>query len=350
MKRYVAILLAFVLCFSAFGFQVTANDAEGASYPTFKVVITEDGNGTATITAALPEGIGSGKIVIDTADDISLISGSVTSLAGGFCNENYNRNGVTGVCVTFANSSGGHYAEGTIVFSAKYIVADGATLDKDDIIVGEWSLSDGMERLAGQEDGGVAIEVVYHTHSYDNACDTECNTCGAVREIEHDYKTVWSADDANHWHECSVCGDKTDIAEHGYDNACDTECNTCGAVREIEHDYKTDWSADDTNHWHECSVCGDKTDVAEHSYDNVLDTDCNGCGHIREPEGILGDVNNDGEANNLDAAIVLRYDAGILEELSDTQRLLGDVDRDGEITNIDASLILKYDAGIIEKF
>ena len=300
MKRYVAILLAFVLCFSAFGFQVTANDAEGASYPTFKVVITEDGNGTATITAALPEGIGSGKIVIDTADDISLVAGSVTSLAGSFCNENYNRNGVTGVCVSFANSSGGHYAEGTIVFSAKYIVAEGATLDKDDIIVGEWNLSDGIERLASQKDGGVAVEVVYHTHSYDNACDTECNTCGAVREIEHDYKTVWSADD--------------------------------------------------TNHWHECSVCGDKTDVAEHSYDNVLDTDCNGCGHIREPEGILGDVNNDGEANNLDAAIVLRYDAGILEELSDTQCLLGDVDRDGEITNIDASLILKYDAGIIEKF
>jgi len=117
----------------------------------------------------------------------------------------------------------------------------------------------------------------------------------------------------------------------------------------IEHSYKTVWSTDDEKHWHQCYSCDDKVDVSEHSYDNIFDTDCNDCGHIREPEGILGDVNNDGEANNLDAAIVLKYDAGILEEFSDTQRLHSDVDRDGEITNIDASLILKYDAGIIEK-
>ncbi len=59
----------------------------------------------------------------------------------------------------------------------------------------------------------------------------------------------------------------------------------------------------------------------------------------------LGDANGDGEIDNIDAAAVLKYDAGITEEIGNA-----DVNGDGEINNIDAALILKYDAGIIEKF
>lgn len=61
-----------------------------------------------------------------------------------------------------------------------------------------------------------------------------------------------------------------------------------------------------------------------------------------------GDVNLDGKVNNLDATVVLQYDAGIIE-LSATKKA-GDVNGDEKINNLDATEILKYDAGIIDSF
>ncbi len=62
-----------------------------------------------------------------------------------------------------------------------------------------------------------------------------------------------------------------------------------------------------------------------------------------------GDVNMDGNIDNVDAAAVLKYDAGI-SDLADIGLKAGDVNGDGEVNNIDAALILKYDAGIIDEF
>ena len=51
------------------------------------------------------------------------------------------------------------------------------------------------------------VEIPAHgQHTYDNACDTTCNVCDGIREVE----------------------------PHVYDNACDTTCNICQAVREVE--------------------------------------------------------------------------------------------------------------------
>ena len=44
-----------------------------------------------------------------------------------------------------------------------------------------------------------------HSHTYSNACDTSCNTCGATRSVSHTYS-----------------------------NACDTSCNVCGKTRTAE--------------------------------------------------------------------------------------------------------------------
>jgi len=62
------------------------------------------------------------------------------------------------------------------------------------------------------------------------------------------------------------------------------------------------------------------------------------------PEFDLGDVNEDGKINNLDATNVLKYDAGIIDEISNA-----DVNNDGKVNNLDATVILKYDAGIIDE-
>ena len=158
---------------------------------------------------------------------------------------------------------------------------------------------------------------------------------------DHTYKTTWSSDSANHWHECSVCGSKKDEAAHAdanKDHKCDTcskvlsecadtnkdhKCDTCGKVLTecadankdhncdicgkkltdhtggkatckekatcsicgqkygnlADHTYKTTWSSDSANHWHECSVCGSKKDEAAHA-DANKDHKCDTCSKV----------------------------------------------------------------------
>lgn len=62
-------------------------------------------------------------------------------------------------------------------------------------------------------------------------------------------------------------------------------------------------------------------------------------------KNVQGDVNGDGESDNLDAARILMYDAG-LAGLTDSQKQAADVNGDGTADNLDASEILKKDAGI----
>lgn len=64
---------------------------------------------------------------------------------------------------------------------------------------------------------------------------------------------------------------------------------------------------------------------------------------------LLGDVNRDGKVNNLDAARVLKFGAGLIT-FDDEQLLIGDVNGDGKVNSLDAAWILKYDAGIISGF
>ncbi len=64
---------------------------------------------------------------------------------------------------------------------------------------------------------------------------------------------------------------------------------------------------------------------------------------------LLGDVNRDGEVTYLDAMMVLRYDA-MLIDLEEDQKLAGDVNGDGEVSSLDAIKILRMDAGLITEF
>ena len=142
-------------------------------------------------------------------------------------------------------------------------------------------------------------------HIYDNACDTACNACGDIREVEpHTYESgvllaPTCGADGTMQHTCSTCGDTytTVIAAtgaHTYDNACDTDCNVCGGTREVEpHTYESGvllaptCGAEGTMQ-HICSTCVDTytTVIAAtgaHTYDNACDADCNVCGGKRPP-------------------------------------------------------------------
>lgn len=170
------------------------------------------------------------------------------------------------------------------------------------------------------------------SHSYDFACDEQCNICGATRKVTHQYSTQWSGDtkshwhactvcggkkdetahtpgpaatekdpqictvcnlvispalnhvhdeqkelcydDAGHWHACSGCGEKLGLAEHSWQNPCDERCDDCGYTRTTEHTFSESWKTDPENHWHECTGCGEQADLAGHTWEKELCTVC----------------------------------------------------------------------------
>ena len=125
-----------------------------------------------------------------------------------------------------------------------------------------------------------------HTHTYSTEWSTddanhwhEC-TCG-------DKKDLAAHTDANKDHNCDVCGKK--MSDHtGGTATCKDKatCSICGQKygELAAHNYKTTWSSDETNHWHECSVCGDKKDVAAHTpgaaATETTPQTCTACGYV----------------------------------------------------------------------
>ena len=72
-------------------------------------------------------------------------------------------------------------------------------------------------------------------HTYDNACDKDCNVCGATRTVTHVYSGACDQF-------CDLCGaQKTGLSigvSHTYSYDCDAECDICGFVRTgVEHYY-----------------------------------------------------------------------------------------------------------------
>ena len=108
-------------------------------------------------------------------------------------------------------------------------------------------------------------------HSYTNACDTSCDTCGAVRKITHDY-TAATCIKAKTCKVCSVTSGKA--LGHTYSNSCDTSCNVCKAKRTAPHTYS---NSCDTS----CNGCKAKRSI-KHTYSNSCDTKCNVCKKTRK--------------------------------------------------------------------
>ena len=98
--------------------------------------------------------------------------------------------------------------------------------------------------------------------------------CGASEKANHN----WGAWEVSVPATCdeegikvSACKDckteRTDtiaLTEHTYSNACDTTCNTCGAKRTTSHSLSSKWESDNDTHWHTCTVCKIKDNVSAH--------------------------------------------------------------------------------------
>lgn len=95
---------------------------------------------------------------------------------------------------------------------------------------------------------------------------------GGHDDTEHVAAGDWLKNDTHHWKACEdECeGAEVDKAEHTYTNACDTNCDVCGATREITHTPATAMTAGDTTHWYACTVCGAKTGEVAHTFDKTV--------------------------------------------------------------------------------
>ena len=66
---------------------------------------------------------------------------------------------------------------------------------------------------------------------------------------------------------------------------------------------------------------------------------------IVSPDGLVGDVNCDGEVNAIDSVLILQLVAGMLDELACSEN--SDTNADGSTDAIDAALVLQLSAGLL---
>ena len=88
------------------------------------------------------------------------------------------------------------------------------------------------------------------------------------------------------------------------------------------------------------------TSVSEAGHEYIKEQILNALNVTRK---LLGDVDGDGDVDNLDAMMVLQYDAMLITK-DDLDLSVGDVDGDGDVDNVDAMLILQFDAELISAF
>ena len=140
-------------------------------------------------------------------------------------------------------------------------------------------------------DGKFTLDVKFDTTPIVIAAtDKAGNVTTVTVNAGHNYGTDWKSDSNGHWHECAVCGEKSEVLAHTEDSgtvtkpATETEtgirtykCSVCGYEMRTEiieklpeshkHSYGTEWKFDSNNHWHECS-CGEKSGTAAHTWDS----------------------------------------------------------------------------------
>ena len=85
------------------------------------------------------------------------------------------------------------------------------------------------------------------------------------------------------------------------------------------------------------------------AYDNVTASSLDLTVAEGESDVTLGDLNSDGNINSLDAVLLARYRAGLIN-LTDQQLEAADLNGDGNVNSLDAVLLARYRAGLISVF
>ena len=99
--------------------------------------------------------------------------------------------------------------------------------------------------------------------------DQVCTVCDRILKPKgahvHQFKTEWSSDSNNHWHDCLECPARDTEMPHVFDSDCDAACNVCGMTRQVTHLPLPNLESDETGHWYNCLVCGEKQNFSAHT-------------------------------------------------------------------------------------
>ena len=202
----------------------------------------------------------------------------------------------------------------------KYITIVGALTGSNPIGVTTEKTPDASNyvRIAsGSKNDAAPEKFSYENDSTPVSATSQNNSTADLVVCQHNLNSTWSSDSFSHWHECSICKGKGDIAAHTYDQetvneqykASSATCLSgttyymscvCGAkgadtfeIGDKDPDnhsgiLNNDWKSNDTNHWKEYSCCGAHAEEAAHSGGTATCQNKAVCSTCNKPYGNLG--------------------------------------------------------------
>ena len=203
----------------------------------------------------------------------------------------------------------------------KYITIVGALTGSNPIGVTTEKTPDASNyvRIASDSKNYAAPEKFsYENDSTPVSATSQNNSTADLVVCKHNWNsTTWRSDSFSHWHECSICKGKGDIAAHTYDQQIKTKAYekssatclsgttyymscVCGAkgadtfeIGDKDPDnhsgiLNNDWKSNDTNHWKEYSCCRAHAEEAAHSGGTATCQNKAVCSTCNKPYGDLG--------------------------------------------------------------
>lgn len=202
----------------------------------------------------------------------------------------------------------------------KYITIVGALTGSNPIGVTTEKTPDASNyvRIAsGSKNDAAPEKFSYENDSTPVSATSQNNSTADLVVCQHNLNSTWSSDSFSHWHECSICKGKGDIAAHTYDQetvneqykASSATCLSgttyymscvCGAkgadtfeIGNKDPDnhsgiLNNDWKSNDTKHWKEYACCGAHAEEAAHSGGTATCQNKAVCSTCNKPYGNLG--------------------------------------------------------------
>ena len=170
---------------------------------------------------------------------------------------------------------------------------------------------------SGSKNDAAPEKFSYENDSTPVSATSQNNSTADLVVCQHNLNSTWSSDSFSHWHECSICKGKGDIAAHTYDQetvneqykASSATCLSgttyymscvCGAKgadtfeigdKDPAHHsgiLNNDWKSNDTKHWKEYACCGAHAEEAAHSGGTATCQNQAVCSTCNKPYGDLG--------------------------------------------------------------
>lgn len=280
-----------------------------------------------------------------TISDSARISGNTaTGNGGGICFESngtltMNGGSITGNTTT-GNGGGVYFKGGAFNISGnldisgnkkagadnnvylptnKYITIAGALTGSNPIGVTTEKTPDASNyvRIAsGSKNYAAPEKFSYENDSIPVSETSQNNSTAGLVVCKHNWNSTWSSDSFSHWHDCSICKGKGDIAAHTYDQQVKTKAYekssatclsgttyymscVCGAKgadtfeigdKDSAHHsgiLDPNWKSNDTNHWKEYACCRAHAEEAAHTPGPAATEDapqiCTECGYELAP-------------------------------------------------------------------